>query len=108
MALALLVGIATGWLQEPLDVAASPELAAVDRPPPQVVDACNRVAAEALVGAAAGSGTAAQGAEVGDGEARDGSPYGAAAGTLLGVSEENRRTRAGRDAYRECLAGRGY
>jgi len=96
-ALVLLVGVATGWLGEPADVAASPERFAAHGPPQQVIDDCNRFATEARQDAATG-------AEEGAGAASSAG----AAGTLFGLSEESRRSRAARDAYRECMARRGY
>ncbi len=103
LALALLMGLATGAVQEAIDVAAGPQLAATDEPPPQVIEACNSYAARADTSVVVEEGVRS-GAVVRDEDAGGG----AAPGPLLGLSEENRRNEAARIAYGDCMERRGY
>ena len=94
-------------------------------PTPAVVEDCNRYAASAkrdtgrivkngVIGGAVGAGAGAAGGAIADGGkgagkgAGIGAIVGGAVGALYGLNEENKRTEAGRAAYAECLAQRGY
>jgi len=94
-------------------------------PPPALIEDCNRYAAatsrdggrilrDGVIGGALGAGVGAAGGAIADGGdgagkgAGIGALLGAAAGTLHGMSEENRKTEAARNAYRDCMARRGY
>ena len=102
-------------------VAAAP----VANPAPAVVEDCNRYAAEAqrdvgriakngVIGGAVGAGAGAAGGAIADGGkgagkgAGIGAIVGGTVGALYGLNEENKKTEAGRAAYADCLARRGY
>ena len=124
----LAVGAGTYMLRQsrsatPPRVAARAEPAAV--PTRAVVEDCNRYAADAqrdtgrivkngVIGGAVGAGAGAAGGAIADGGkgagkgAGIGAIVGGAVGALYGLNEENKRTEAGRAAYAECLARRGY
>jgi hypothetical protein len=103
-----------------------PEAAArAPEPTAQAIEDCNRYAAsvtrdsgrivrDGLVGGAVGAGLGAAGGAIADGGsgagkgAGIGALVGATAGGLYGLNEENRKTQVARDAYRDCLARRGY
>lgn len=132
---AAVVFIATGavvaYLQEDetasptstTDAQSTPDVASA--PPPTAVEDCNRHAAEArrdageiakdgLVGGAIGAGVGAAGGAIAKGGkgagkgAGIGALVGAVGGTLYGLNEENRRSEAAAQAYRECMDRRGY
>ncbi len=103
LALALLMGLATGTVQEAIDVAAGPPLAASDEPPADVIEACNSYAARAGTSIVVEEGVGFGGA------VREERASGAvASGTFFGMSEENRRSEAARIAYGACMERRGY
>ena len=104
-------------------VAARSESAAA--PTRAVVEDCNRYAADAqrdtgrivkngVIGGAVGAGAGAAGGAIADGGkgagkgAGIGAIVGGAVGALYGLNEENKKTEAGRAAYADCLARRGY
>lgn len=105
--------------------AAAPAPQVASAPPASVVEDCNRYAAAAdrnemevakdgLIGGAIGAGLGAAGGAIAKGGkgagkgAGIGALVGAAGGTLYGLNEENQRTEAARNAYRDCLARQGY
>jgi hypothetical protein len=98
----------------------APRVAA--RPAPQVVEDCNRYAAErdnmrilkdGAIGGAVGAGVGAAGGAIADGGsgagkgAGVGAVVGAVGGALYGLNEENKKSESARQAYAECVARRG-
>jgi uncharacterized membrane protein len=97
-------------------------------PTQEVIDACNRYAAEqagqqektaqvakdALIGAVAGAAVGAAGGAIADGGkgagkgAAIGGVLGAGGGTLYGLNEAKKQDERYRDAYALCMRARGY
>ena len=99
-----------GWLGGHRATAASVEQVAIALPvpPAQLVESCNRYAAE--VGDRA---QLAQAEVAGDGEGAAaavevGVPSEGARGTLVGLSYENSKSGPARTAYRACMIREGY
>jgi uncharacterized protein YcfJ len=103
----------------PARVAAAPAA----RPPPALIEDCNRYAATArdnghilqdgVIGGAVGAGAGAAGGAIADGGsgagkgAGIGAVVGAVGGALYGLTEENKKSERAREAYAECIARRG-
>jgi hypothetical protein len=117
-------GVVTSVVQND-DASSGRAVASAQAPPQALIEDCNQYAAGAqrdhgkilkdgAVGGAVGAGLGAAGGAIADGGdgagkgAGIGAIVGAATGTLFGLNEENRRTEAARDAYRDCMARNGY
>ena len=102
----------------------APRVEVVERPSARVIEDCNRyasayvrdnarIAKNGLVGGAVGAGVGAAGGAIADGGkgagkgAGIGAIVGATGGVLYGLNEENKKSEAAQQAYRECLARQG-
>jgi hypothetical protein len=108
---------------EPEASASVSSRAAEARPAPAVIEDCNRFAAEArdnkrivkdgAIGAAVGAGVGAAGGAIADGGdgagkgAGIGAVVGVVSGAIYGMTEENKKSDAAREAYAECIARQG-
>jgi hypothetical protein len=106
------------------DSSARVEVREVEQPSARVIEDCNRyasayvrdnarIAKNGLVGGAVGAGVGAAGGAIADGGkgagkgAGIGAIVGATGGVLYGLNEENKKSEAAQQAYRECLARQG-
>jgi hypothetical protein len=104
---------------------AAPEKVVSSRPPAAVIEDCNAYAAGvrnrteealkgAVIGGAVGAGVGAAGGAIAKGGkgagkgAGIGSILGATVGTLYGLDQANQANARAQEAYRACMARRGY
>jgi hypothetical protein len=103
--------------------ASAPYRAVESRPAPTLIEDCNRFAAEArdnkrivkdgAIGAAVGAGVGAAGGAIADGGdgagkgAGIGAVVGVVSGAIYGMTEENKKSEAAREAYSDCIARQG-
>lgn len=109
----------------PAEQQAAPESAVASRPPSAVIEDCNAYAAGvrnrteealkgAVIGGAVGAGVGAAGGAIAKGGkgagkgAGIGSILGATVGTLYGLDQANQANARAQEAYRACMARRGY